>query len=931
MDRKPTTDASAGRARELLARWYPAIVFTVAVVLLMPKALAGQATYVAVDMVETNSPYREELGRPPDVGSPIQSDQEEHLPLTLKFVDELTSGELQLWEPRIDVGTPTAAAFPWLASPFNAVYALLPDWYATTLDAALTLLAAELFMFLFLRGLGLGRAAATFGAVAYAFTGTNMIFIQRPFGAVALLPGLLWAVQRAFERQSIPRLLVVGLLVAWSWFEGFPAAFAYCIYTAALWTVWLGYRRLRRSGVHWSWPALRSAAAPVVKVGVAFAWGMALSAVTLIPFVTEVTGREILDLRPTDMNAHLPTVYVWSLFDLSVNGDPLDPAKWWAGLNPFESVTMVGSVVLAAAFAGLVPAIGRRLRLSAAGRDAWPFFAFVPPALTFVIFIGTPLLGALYLLPGIAHNPISRARFLIALGLCVLAALHLDAALRRRERGERVPTGAALVVAAIWLLIAALTADDVVDGFTGPGPTGDWIEGIGVGLLFVLAGAGVLFIYLRRRIPAAVVGVALAALVFAQVAWPLRNFTPQSPVEDFYPRTDGHAELERLTDGRYRFAADVWSFYPNSSQLTELYDLRGVGLYDDSLRALIESATPTTFARDPFKQVLLPDEWRLDAPAYDDLALGYFALGTANGPYGERIDVHGKWDQWQPAPLDIEVRVPARRELAGLALPLTTRGDCGSALARYRLFDRGRLLDSAERPAYDAAGSWIPMGLVGRRARSSTLTVTVDARGGEGCELLVGASRSGDVAQRLYLEDPDDGVRLVATEGAWIYQRPTAWPLVSAHTGWRWFDDQASALEALRERPPSERDVVYLVGEGGDQPAAGRATVREVQIADASVEARVRAPARSLLVLSQDSSDGWSVAVDGESADMQSVDGALMGVFVEPGVHEVRFEYLPRSVVAGAGTTLVSALLGLGIFVWARRRGAARSRGELAE
>src|SRR6185312_17401699 len=41
-------------------------------------------------------------------------------------------------------------------------------------------------------------------------------------------------------------------------------------------------------------------------------------------------------------------------------------------------------------------------------------------------FIGTPLLGALLKLPGIANNPFNRARFLIPLAAAVVSALALD-------------------------------------------------------------------------------------------------------------------------------------------------------------------------------------------------------------------------------------------------------------------------------------------------------------------------------------------------------------------------------------------------------------------------------------------------------------------------------------------------------------------------
>jgi hypothetical protein len=916
------SSSSDARARSLLARWYPAIVFVVAVAILMPKALAGQATYLAVDMAEPTSPNREALDRPPDVVSPVQTDQQEGPPLVMSFVDSLVDGDLRLWDPRVAAGTPTLTAFPFLASPLNISYAVLPDDYATTLVAALTLLIGQVFMFLLLRRLGVGPAAATFGALAYAFSGTEMAFLQRHMTAVWLLPGLLWAIHRALDRPALGRVLVVGLIIAWTWLEGFPSVFAYCMYTGVVWTAWLGYRRWRRAERAPEWrPAARDAAVRVAKVAGGFAWGAALAAVTLIPFLTEITERGVLDLRSTDLNSHLPSEYVWSLFDLSVNGDPLNPNDWWAGVNPFETVTVIGSIVLVAALIGLVPGIARRVRLSSEGRDAWPFFAFIAPAMTFVIFIGTHALGALYLVPGIANNPISRARFLIALGLCVLAALHLDSALSRdREREARVPARVALAALAFWIVIAALTFGDVLDAFDDADRMDELVEGLSVGVLLASGAAAVVLLFRARRLPAGVVAVVLAALVFAQTAWPLRSFTPQSPLEDFYPRTEGQAALETLSADRYRFAATNFNYYPNSAQLTDLYDLRGLALYDDPLRALLESATPTTFARDPLKQVLARDEWRLGAPAYDHLALRYFALSTLEEPYGERVVLDEGWDRWVEAPVELGVEVPGDRELAGLAVPLAGRGDCDSAQVSFELYRGDVQVDAAARPAYDAGGGWISMALAGRDADPGELRVVIGTDD-ESCNLLVGADERGDVASWLYLDDPSDSVRLAATEQSWIYERPTAWPLVSAHGAWRWFDDQASALAALERQKHSERDVAYLVGEGEDADGRRPAEVRDVTIGDDSVEAGVRADEPTLLVLAQDDSPGWSATVDGEDAPIESVDGALMGVLVKPGEHEVRFEYFPPRLLASAAISLVAAIGGIAAVAIRRRRG----------
>lgn len=901
-------------------RWgraYPAVVLVLAVIALMPRSLAGQATYVAVDMGEPQSPYRDDLDREPQVVSPIQTDQIEHLPLTLKFADELRDGNWQLWDPAVGVGSPTATTFPWLVSPFNLVYVALPGWYATTLDAALTLLVGQVLMFALLRRLGTGRAAATVGAVAYAFTGTNLVFIQRPFGAVWVLPGLLWAVHRAMERTSASRVLSVGAFVAWCWFEGFPSAFFYAVYTGVAFALWLGYRSVARAVADGQ--LLRTALGATVRrlawTGAGFGWGLLVSAITLLPFVSEIQQRDLLDLRHTDLHSHLPAFYLWGILDLSVNGDPLDPGTVWGGVNPFESVTMIGSVVLLAAFAFLLPPLSRRLRLTSSGRDAWPFFALLPAVVAFLVFVGTRVLGLVYLVPGIASNPLSRSRFLIALGMTVVGALHLDRVLEPREDGERLPRWVPLVPLAAWIGLAVVTLDDVERAFRAAGQGDALKKGLVIALAFAACACAAVVIVRRLRLAAWVGAVGLSALVFVQVAHPLRDFTPEAPVEDFYPETSGHELLQELGGGEHRFAASAWAYYPNSAQLLGLYDLRGITLYDTELRRLLEAATPSTFARDPLKQVLVREEWNLASPVYDDLALKHFVLSTGEVPFGEVVDAPGTSGSWVPGPVEVPVQVPPGRELAGVGVPLRVSG-CAGERVLVELVQGGAVLDAAAKPSYDANGDWFHVALTGAELQVGPASVRIAAEAP--CRIETSTLRSDQgveqTALRLILDDPDDGVRLVATDDGWFYERPNARPLISVHTTWRWFDDQAALLAALRERPQAEADRAFLVGSGPAPPAGdpSGAKVLESSIEDDSTTVVVDTDAPAVVVVAQDHSVGWEARVDGEPTPLESVDGALMGVFVDAGVHEVTLDYRPGSFHLGTTVTIGAVLVGVG-------------------
>ncbi|HEX2179242.1 MAG TPA: hypothetical protein VHL54_06955, partial [Actinomycetota bacterium] len=149
---------TAGRWRVVLL---PALVFLAITFAFMPEALLGQRTYGAVDMIELGSPYRDAIGRPPDLASPVQLDQVEEFPWAQAFFNNLRRGEWPSWDPNAGAGVPSGTVpLKGILSPFSVVFLFLPGWYALGLKVALTLLFCQAFTYLLVRRLGAGRAAA---------------------------------------------------------------------------------------------------------------------------------------------------------------------------------------------------------------------------------------------------------------------------------------------------------------------------------------------------------------------------------------------------------------------------------------------------------------------------------------------------------------------------------------------------------------------------------------------------------------------------------------------------------------------------------------------------------------------------------------------------------------------------------------------------
>ena len=270
---------------------FPAAVFLACAFLLMPQAMLGQRTYAAVDLMETKSPYREAWPAPPHVESLVQTDQAESLAGRVSFFQALRSGTFQRWDPNVAAGQPTGTLpLNGLLSPFSVGFLFLPAWYAIGLKVFLALLFCQSFMYLLVRRLGAAVGPAVLAGVAYTFSGINLVFIHR-VDAVFLVPALFWAVHRLMAgtrtcrgRRRAGRAGGLGAGSRASRRDGCTAC-----------TPARRGRRGWRCGPH---GRLRAAVRRVVLPGVGPGVGRgAGSAVTLVPFVSEVLDRGTLDVR----------------------------------------------------------------------------------------------------------------------------------------------------------------------------------------------------------------------------------------------------------------------------------------------------------------------------------------------------------------------------------------------------------------------------------------------------------------------------------------------------------------------------------------------------------------------------------------------------------------------------------------------------------
>ena len=862
----------------------------------MPLALLGQRTYVAVDMKLYGSPARD-VPHLTEPANGVQSDVQEFQGWIASFWRDLRHGTYQKWSPYNSGGVPTGTTSIFgTHSPTNLPYLVLPAWYAATLRAALYLLSAQVGCYLLARRLGVSQRGATVAGVAYGFCGANLVFLHR-VGAAAVAPLVLWAGHRLFTSPTARNVIALALTLAWSWYEGFPAAFVFNLYAVIAVYVWLSGDEIVRAADR------RAAIRAQVTSGVALASSLmltaGLSALTLFGTIQQVRARGYLDLGGRQYNDHsrLANTALYGMIDLSAIGD-------WKGqllniVNSFEGINLVGSIALTGAAVGLVQVARGRLKISRELERLWPLLSVAVALLITLYYLGTPLLTAIYHVPGLSNNLFHRSRYLCTLFIVLLGAAALDAAWT--PSADRVaPSKLARItsgLAAAFLLVIALRfVPDFIDIVRALNHKRAVVKGMSTAAL--LAAAALVLVRSGRRRARSGHAVALSALLFVQLAIPLRDYNPQASPSLFDPTTTLHDIVQQRTLGKYRYLAPgLFTLYANDAMVQRLFDARGQALQDPDYIRLMERAAPTA-GRDPFHVLAYANEFDYASTALDHLAVKVVVLSTNDTPFGRELD---------PVTRTNDVLLAPDR-VAGVWITPRISSPCSRGFVTVRLERQdGQLIDEAQRPVADVTGNRMSFALAGTAVRLGD-PVRLRITGPPKCPTEVGPELN------WIVEDADSPLHIVDTDKGWLYERSSALQLVSAHTTWTSYPTREEAVAGLADHGGG----VTVVG-SQSTTGIGTAVVDSFSLTANRARADVQTDAKALILFSMNDDPGWHARVDGRSVPIVVADGALMAVEVDPGNHHVELDYRPRSFRAGVAVTFLT-IAGLTVFLWRDRR-----------
>lgn len=521
-----------------------AALFYALVVIFFFKAMTGPYVSIATDILRLIAPWS---ASGPGLTKYTVLNMETHdvamqlAPWAHQVREAWRSGHAPLWNALAGCGYPLLANAQSAAlSPLRLLALPLPLTYAMTAEAAMKVLVALTFTFLYCRR-RYKVLPSSIAAIAYGFGPFVIAWLHfAQSTAACFLPAVLYQMELLVERRTNARFVMTAVIGASAVLSGHPETAVHILLFAIAYVLWLALVEKRRGFL----PAL-------VGAGVVAAL---LALPVIVPFAENVRHSTRFESQKT-WSRDMPFSDALSLALLvqprlygTRPGNPWGPAT-------AEAVTgFAGILGIAALIAISCDTIARRRF-----RDREVFFVLAALGILALLANVRPAVAALHAILGLAAN--ARLRFLFAWILAVLIAAALD----RLQRGGIAPFTIGLASAAALLIVIVTKTPFPSDVARHDG------------LVSVIPSAIVLALAALALVPRAR-SIAALLLVIAVIAemWPLTiGWNSAFSEATFYPRTPLiDAVLRHHHPGFDRVAGIGGVLFPNTNAMFGIEDVR---------------------------------------------------------------------------------------------------------------------------------------------------------------------------------------------------------------------------------------------------------------------------------------------------------------------------------------------------------------------
>jgi hypothetical protein len=556
-----------------------AVLFYLLVVLFFFKAMTGPYVSVATDIPRLIAPWSASA---PGFTKYTVLNMETHdvsmqlAPWAHQVRETWKSGHAPLWNALAGCGYPLLANAQSAAlSPLRLLALPLPLTYAMTAEAAMKVLVALTFTFLYCRR-RYDVLPSSIAALAYGFGPFVIAWLHfAQSTAACFLPAVLYQIDLLAERRTDARFAMTAVIGAAVVFCGHPETAVHILLFAAAYVLWLALVEKQRGFL-----------VPLIAAGVVAAL---LALPLIVPFAENVRDSTRFESQKT-WGRDMPFSDGLSLALLvqprlygTRPGNPWGPAM-------AEAVTGFAGILGIAALISIVCDTIARRRF----RDREVFFVLAALGVLALLANIRPAVTVLHAVIGLAAN--ARLRFLFAWILAVLIA----AALNRLQRGVVIPFVIGLGAAATLLAIVVMRTPFPSDAARHDGLTS------------VIPSVIVLIVAALALVPR-VRSVAMMVLVAAVIAemWPLTiGWNSPFTKSTFYPRTPLiDAVLRHHRPGFDRVAGIGGVLFPNTNAMFGIEDVR---IHDPMEPARYVHLLGSVLTNDYYKKWIDPSSPLLD-------------------------------------------------------------------------------------------------------------------------------------------------------------------------------------------------------------------------------------------------------------------------------------------------------------------------------
>ena len=902
-------------AKVFSASRLPGLVAVGVVLFAFWPALFGGASFVATDIVlEHSAPYDAYL--PEDFT--LETDSTDPINIHAHWASlasDVRSGDVGWWNSDLAGGQPTMKGGLPI---FNLGYLVAPDWFAPGLVAAIRTLTAIGLTYGLIRSWGLLPVSALVGGIAFAFCGFMLTWMNWPHSSTAaLLPGLVWALERLIRDPRLWRAVPLGGVAAAMAWTNFPQVTLYALLGAAIYVaIRLPVEFRLRTGD--SPDGAPQGHVPdgdgfrltvVVTAGLlAIVLAVLLAAPHLIGFAQYLDWGDTNYRNWSSMDSSAGVRYLLTAVAPAIWGHGSFGPLWFGEAGWNEPHAYVGASVLMLALLGFVSGVRHT---DPRRRSVLLAISAIAGIGVLIAYIGGPLTVPLRSLAGDQIGAMTRAKVLWNLGIALAAAFGVERLATSRSSGSSWSLSRSVGVA--WLVGLALAIAMIPSGIV-------WFEAViaedvlrevlAVSVAPALSAAAVAAIVLARIrgwLTVEATSWALAGVVgFEMLSFMMPVHTFAEPDERL-TATPAHAVVTELLDPGERLSGEGWTFFPSTSSLFDIDDARGHVIKSPAYNALFRAVTPDALTLGKGHATptwpYIPFDADVSSTVWDAMAVGVWAQFPDSRPPGTVIAPAPAAEGSDPAaePHRTTLSSPVgglRAVLIDVAASVGGDLDVQIEAAGQRSTERRRIVPQyTGQQSFAFPGEYLHVG--------TPVSIEVTSPSPKGA-LLVAVDASSELAAGMVAGDDD--LRLAHTGDVLLIERPNATFVRLADAAVVEPEPQRAA-EAVAVRDVGERTVVIDTDLGFPEvPAQGaELEVVSVSLSRDRVDTVVRVDRAAIVRISVSDYPGWSATVDGRAAEIVTADAAFMGVAVPAGEHLVTFEFRPRHL----GISLLLATLGI--------------------